>query len=366
MFYSNLNNNLSSFDNSSNLYSFSEQDQNIEGINYNSFPPFLNDKLDFNQDNQEPDYLLPIINTKSVNLEKQNTKWATLGNDNIFRNDESNLNCVFLEKIKQNLPKFAEFPVERLINNKNIKDIEIKLCRGERKRDIVCKNKKKENNNELCIIIKKEKEAGEKIKRGRKIEKENKYRKEHNKYSENNIIIKIKSKLLLYALQFLNKLLKNNNNRKNTYKLYKLDYKYSQRLKKEEDLKILDMSLKDIFSFDISSKYKHKSYKFNKNTIKKIIKHKELKNYQAIMFAFNLKFREWIDLFTYQKTVNQLINNDDKRNETFINEIEKNIVYAVELLKDILEGNDEDYLSRFTLLLYNYERWFEIKKERRI
>lgn len=361
MFYNDLNNNISSFDNSPNLYSFSEQDQNIETFNYYSFP-FLNDKLDFIQDNQKPEYPLPIINSKHVNLEKQNTKWTTLGNDNIFRNDH---NCVLFKEIKQNLPKFGEFPVEKFIKNKIIEDIEIKLYEGERKRYFVYKNKKKEDNNELCIIIKKEKEAGGKKKRGREIKRINKYRKEHNKYSENNIIIKIKSKLLLYALEFLNKLLKINSNRKNTYKLKRLDYKYTQRLKKEEDLNILKMSLKDIYSLDVSSKYKKISKEFNKITINKIIAHKDLKNYQAIMFAFNLSFRDWIDLFTYKKTVNQLINNDEEGNENIIKEIEQNIIYAGELLKDILEENGEDYFSRFTLLLYNYERWFLIKKERR-
>ena len=234
---------------------------------------------------------------------------------------------------------------------------------GKWKKIFYLREKKIEDHNQFFILFKKEDE--EKKKRGRKIETENIYRKEYNKYSENNIIIKIKSKLLLYALKFINNILQNNSNRIFPYKLYKLNYQYTQRLKKKEDLNILRMSLKVIFSLDVSSKFIKKSNTFNKKTINKIIKHKELKNYQTIMLVFNLSFREWINLFTHKKTVNERINNNDEGYQNIINEIEKNIIYVENLLKDISEENDEEYFSLFTLLLYNYEKWFLIKKERR-
>ena len=363
MFYISFDNNLTSFCYSSNLCSFSEQDDhNNETFNDNSFP-ILNENLLLILDNKNCEYSTSIINIKSINCEKQPTKWSTLVNDNNIQNEEFNYDFVPIEEIKQNLPKFGEFPVEKLIENKKIQDLEIKLCGREMKKNFLFKSKKIEDHNQFFILFKKEDE--EKKKRGRKIETENIYRKEHNKYSENNIIIKIKSKLLLYALKFINNILQNNSNRIFPYKLYKLNYQYTQRLKKKEDLNILRMSLKDIFSLDVSSKFIKKSNTFNKKTINKIIKHKELKNYQTIMLVFNLSFREWINLFTHKKTVNEIINNNDEGYQNIINEIEKNIIYVENLLKDISEENDEEYFSLFTLLLYNYEKWFLIKKERR-
>ena len=361
MFNNSRDDNLS-FCNSANLCSFSEQEHNNETFNDNSFP-FLNENLLLIRDNQNPEYSTSIINIKSNNCEKQPTKWATLVNDNNIKKEEYNYDCVLMEEIKQNLPKFGEFPVEKFIKNKKIQDLEIKLCGKEWQK--LFNNKKIEYHNKFCILFKKEKDIGEKKKRGRKIETENKYRKEHNKYSENNIIIKIKSKLLLYALKFINNILQKNINRIIPYKLYKLNYQYTQRLKKKEDLNILGMSLKDIFSLDVSSKFIKKSNTFNKNTINKIIKQKELKNYQTIIFIFNLSFKEWINLFTHKKTVSEIINNYGEGYQNIINEIEKNIIYVEELLKDILKENDEEYFSLFTLLLYNYEKWFLIKKERR-
>ena len=47
-----------------------------------------------------------------------------------------------------------------------------------------------------------------------------------------------------------------------------------------------------------------------------------------------------------------------------IEKIEKSLLGVEDLLKKISEDNDEDYFSIFTFFLYNYERWFYIKKSR--
>ena len=66
-------------------------------------------------------------------------------------------------------------------------------------------------------------------------------------------------------------------------------------------MKILKMSLKDLYSLDISPKFKSKSKDYNKNLIKSIINNDKIEDYSTIMFVFNLNFEDWMDLFTYKK-----------------------------------------------------------------
>ena len=182
-------------------------------------------------ENKEPDCSSFNMNSYSMpNLEKQNTKWETLKKSNAFspeynKEDESNCKLVSLEEIKAILTnnitnkQYSEI-CQKLIKNDNIEDNEYRLINKKRRRE----NK---------VLFKNEKETGDKNKsgkRGRKIKEgnQNPHRMEHNKNSEDNIIIKIKAKILLYPLMFLNKILERNN--KNI--LYKIDYNYINRLKK--------------------------------------------------------------------------------------------------------------------------------------
>ena len=57
---------------------------------------------------------------------------------------------------------------------------------------------------------------------------------------------------------FLNKMIKGKEN--DTKKLYKLHYDYINQIKKEKDLNYLNMSLKILFSLEISPKYKLNIY----------------------------------------------------------------------------------------------------------
>ena len=176
-----------------------------------------------------------------------------------------------------------------------------KLCKIKRKREIEIEYEYSDEKTVFYPYIKEEKEVGEKIKRGRKITIINKKRIEHNRYSEDNIIKKIKSKLLLYPLHFLNNLIENEDDSQKKYRLYKLNYKYIRQLTKDRDLNIFRMKLKELYSLEITPKFKYISKQHNKNIINEIIENKELDNYQSIMFAFNLTFGEWMELFTYRK-----------------------------------------------------------------
>ena len=200
------------------------------------------------------------------------------------------------------------------------------------------------------------------IKRGRKT---NHIKKEgiHDKMCSDNIIKKLKAKLFEYALNFLNNIL-NKGKEENVNKLLKLDYKYINRLNREQDLKFLNMNLKNLFSKEVSAKYSTILKDANKKYIKFILSKK--KDDDTILFVFNkMTLRDWLDIFTHKKNVKELITEYDCLDKKIdIDRIEKSIYGIDELLYKIMDKNDEDYLTPFIFLLYNFERWFYIKRSR--
>ena len=199
----------------------------------------------------------------------------------------------------------------------------------------------------------------------------------HNKDSQDNIIKKIKSKMLDYLLKFINNLLNSFNiqldifnqirkNEKDIEKeniIKKIDYKkIVDDMKRENNLNFLKMNLKELLSNDITSKYTTFSKDINKKIIDEILI-KE-KDHKIINLVFNLTFREWIDIFIYKKEISQIKGFGILDDES-INIINNNFERANKLLEEIYQINDErNYFSRFVSLLYNYERWFFIKKGR--
>ena len=76
-----------------------------------------------------------------------------------------------------------------------------------------------------------------------------------------------------------------------------------------------------------------------------------------LMNILNMKFKEWIDIFTMK---------DDIKWVKGYEIIKNNLPKISDLLKNVLEKNDEEYLRLLLLYLYNYERWFVIRSSRRI
>jgi hypothetical protein len=172
----------------------------------------------------------------------------------------------------------------------------------------------------------------------------------HNKKSPDNIIKKIKSMLFGSMVEFINNILKSCNI---SAKILKIDYKYINQIKRENDLKFLNSSIKDILSLDISSKY---SFEFdsNKKTIESLLK--ENKDNRLLIFALNLKFNEWLDFFTLKKDI-------EKLDEIFSKELGKNMTKIDVILNKIFKKNESNnYISSFIFYLYNYESWFINKR----
>jgi len=203
----------------------------------------------------------------------------------------------------------------------------------------------------------KEKDNFLKIKRGRKTKRDNV--EEHNRYDADNIIKKIKAKIIDYCLKFINKIINKKDEEK--IQLLKIDYKYIDQLERKANLDLFEMTLKDLFSLDISRKYKTKSEDYNKILINGILEEKiEIEDFDTIKSIFEITLNDWIDLFTYKKDTLTLVNGNNTK-------IQENFVGVNRLLNKISEKgcqNDDKYYTLFLLYLFNFQRWFYIKKGR--
>ena len=135
-----------------------------------------------------------------------------------------------------------------------------------------------------------------------------------------------------------------------------IDYKYIDRLNKRMDLSILYMPFKELFSKNISPRYSKLKPDSNKIIIEKLLQEECDKT--NIAFVLNMKLIDWMDIFTYKKGFNSIINLDYEN----LGDISHYFEYADNLILNIYRKNENDnYLLYFIIHLYNYERWFLLK-----
>ena len=119
------------------------------------------------------------------------------------------------------------------------------------------------------------------------------------------------------------------------------------------------MPLKNLFSLlDVSPKYKNINPESNKIYIK------ELLNGQideAIKFAFNITFRDWIDIFSFKKDVKDLLNKyniKDDNNNTIYQKIKESwlllIIYLIIYQKKKEITKNIFLISLSTFIIMNY------------
>ena len=271
------------------------------------------------------------------------------------------------EEIKKNSSKiyffedilkiFLEHNDDKTFNKilKNFKKDDL-LKKAEESIKLIQKKRKRRKKSELKI----EENVGIEIKynRGRK-QKNDQTKRKHTNMKEDNIIKKVKSKIFKCALITLNNILNKNNEKEKNNILKELDYKYINKLKKETDIEFLEMPLKELFSKNITPKYSSIDINSNKFIIQKILEEEE--NNEIVMFILNLKLKEWLDLFTMKKNINDFNNLSKDDCDIF----EEKLASIHILLNDILEKNEGTYLSLFIFYLFNYENYFSNKQGRR-
>lgn len=223
------------------------------------------------------------------------------------------------------------------------------IVQEEREKKFICKKRsiRKKNNIKKILIEKK------KIKMGRKTKNDLSIRK-HNKFKSDNIMKKIKAKLLKNLVLYINHFIKHS-----ALKLKFLNYSISNIVTKNKELELLGMTIKDILSNSISPKYTSLNSDYNEKAIKQIIELE--KDNKVLMFILYLTFREWIDLFISKKNILNYGGLDEECSK----EIIENMPKIGKLMENILSKDGATYLSNFIFCLYNYEIWFSSKRNRR-
>ena len=183
--------------------------------------------------------------------------------------------------------------------------------------------------------------------KGRKKKTDNTKRK-HDKNVPDNIIKKCKRIFFKYIIIFINSIIKTHKtNHQENYEFKNLSYEnYVNNLKKDKEIILLNMPLKDLVSLDVSNKYASNA-SFNKEKMEKILE--EEKDNTIINSILNMTFGEWIDVFTFKNEINYYFE---------FNELQ-------DVLIDLYNKEDKEYFSRFIFYLFNYKNWFQNKKPRK-
>ena len=355
-------------------YDFNNTSLNLESVYINFDSIFFEYNIENNEiynkelDDENKKLIRPCddIKSKQINLDVN-----------------SKINSIF----KINKMPFNEEDINIIIQKKNI-------CKEKEKTIILDKNDDcEEINNIRNKLFMKEKfrmmttpknDLKFKInsKKGRKIKNDNSNR-THNKYKPDNIVQSIKTSLNHSLLFFLNKLINSiydktqinqillelklpriKKDRK--LKIFKIikenDYDINiKNTSKSYNLKILNLTINNYISNNISRKFKKIPSNYNKLIIKKLLD--DQKNNDIFNFIFNyLKFEDWLDIFIYKKEIDNFINNN-QLNQIKINIIKENLIRIDDCLFDIYE-NDKLYFHCFVLMIYNLKRYFLMKEGR--
>ena len=168
---------------------------------------------------------------------------------------------------------------------------------------------------------------------------------EHTKYSDDNILRKIKVKFLQKLIKYINGKIKPKYI--GVVKLLKpLKGEISQDNTINFNRQLMDSKLKDIFSNnEINGKFKLCEKDYNKNVIDEIYKN----NIQEIINIFELTFLEAFNIFR-------------GTNENEFTDFEK-LNTVLEELK--LKENDNEYVSKFQKVVMDFENYYLQKKPRK-
>ena len=188
---------------------------------------------------------------------------------------------------------------------------------------------------------------------GRKI-KSNECLGEHNKFSDDNVQMKLKNGILKSVFQFINKKIKIfysdiNKSSLSKMQLLKLKQKSKERSKAEYNKNFLNKTLKSIFSEEVSGKYLRYNPNHNKDLIEKLINDKDETKREIFYKLFNLTFMDCLNHFRGSHAFEEL----------------KGMNQFEQYLNEIKSVNDDDmYKNVLKYYLVNYEREVMDRKER--
>ena len=173
----------------------------------------------------------------------------------------------------------------------------------------------------------------------------------HDKFSDDNLIRKVKCTLIDILSSLINKLLNKfyNNNigqKDNKKELLKMNQNQITSSKGDYNRNFIFKTLKEIFSHRISTKYTKYSPEHNKNIINQVLKEKRRDLKVIFENIFNLRFLDCLGHFRGTKYIKEL---EEMTNlNEFCNKFE----------------NDPDYICQFKYFVNNFEDIIFTKKLR--
>ena len=218
----------------------------------------------------------------------------------------------------------------------------------------------------LFVVSKDESEDFIRKKRGRKAvvnedenENENQPKKNHNKFDTDNILTKIKSRLIQAIINFLNNTLEEESkcmqikDRKRKIPIRKESFlKINQQIISnttvQYNLDLLNKTLRDIFSEPVSLKLKDHSVhglNYNKNFIKKIEGDENRKKTNEIL---NMTLLQCLEHFRNSKSY-EILTGLEREYQNVIDEMKKT--------------EEEDYVRNFMSYLNHFEELYKQKKQ---
>ena len=141
-------------------------------------------------------------------------------------------------------------------------------------------------------------------KRGRK-NKNSDEEGDHTKYTEDNMIKRARINFINFLINKLNTEI-NNSYHDKTLLLKKLNPKQSNIYSVEENKIFIHKKLKDIFSDDISTKYKTFDSKYNQKVIEKLMNEENLEKKEKFTKLFNITFIESLEHLCGKKIIEGL------------------------------------------------------------
>lgn len=201
-------------------------------------------------------------------------------------------------------------------------------------------------------------------------DKKKKERGKHDKYANDNIVRKIKSKLFNSILIFINSSMievEIENPKKNSKKklftkpfFLKIEQEIIANINIDFNLNLLNSQLKDIFSYDTSKKVE-KNFGSDKNR-KLVEKIYEEKIQKKVIEILNMTLYQCMEHFRGTKFYEEL-SGLEKEYKIVIKELEQK---EKEDDEDEVEGEvKEDYIEKFKDLLNTFKEYYENKKKRK-
>ena len=280
--------------------------------------------------------------------------------NNMLFNNINSLNQGFNcgeENSLQNLSECVLIPLSQE-NFRNIQKQPSSCQKSEKSEELINQDKKTDYTS-----------GNKKKKCGRKTSKENSSY-IHDKYKGDNIMRKIKVHIIQEKIiKLINNYFRSKKLRKK--KLCKLYQKHVTRLKKDINLKLMNMTLAEIYKGNqIGTKYNSEKANNNKKLIDEIYNNSEYFDLQELL---NLTFLEFYEIYTHRVTgrelsqklskkkseINLLNDQNFKGIEEFINQLSK---------KEKNKGMSDDELNKYINEVKKYcgsfKEWFVNKKGR--